>query len=606
QVGDWVYREIEHAFACGKTIVPITTPDFWSSQEKPSLDGKNAVSQEKAEEIARTLDKLSRLQAIEAGPKHFDAAMDDLQGTFPLSRPRKLMVALSRKLVAFALLAVLAAGTLAVTAYCKYRAEQKVAEAEQKAAEKKAAQEAAEFAAAAKEVAQSMGFELATMESHLSTVAGNVDDAWALFASKCRANPAGVDLHDDELLEEIERSREYFDKHVLKDVAPPSSETLEVLRKNGVDTVDINVFYDKCLPYARQGLADYLDGVETYAKEVKELLLLASEEADELELTKEELDEWHSFHSNIDAYDTFARETFRAQELQLQIYYIGYLDVLTTTPKSVYSVARPLFEKTALFAGIPMEQSREDLTTARKNCEEQLRRIISRLDRALLEERLNVEKGKKDNLETLKNKNELSDKREKKENDVEALENELNEKTEEIRSIYDESAAKFALVEGDSFGVCWGKILRLASFLRMNMVVEITPSQKILSDITARIDQCVELCAEEASNLNAFATAAKRYFTLLAEGKIEDAGLIVAFIENDAEHPNLRPGDIIWKVDGNLVHNFNEYEKNFADGKFGHKIERLRFDADGAPTFETYETVEGSPRIALMPFTEEE
>ena len=583
QEGDWVYREIEHAFATNKTIAPIMTRGFVWPTEPPRLDELDrAVSPEKAAEVSELLTRLSKQNGIAAGPENFVDAMRRLKNFLPLAWYRKFLIASPKKIAAAGFLLLLVAGILGIARYRQY----------------------AEFASAAKEVAQSMGFELATMESHLSTVAGNVDDAWKQFAAMCRANPAGVDLYDDKILEEIERSRKFLDKHAQAPL-PPSPETLEVLRKNGVDMADINAFYDKCLPYFWQGVADYLDGVETYVKEVKELLLLATESVDGLELTKEELDEWRSVHCNIDAYDTFARETYRMQELQLQTYYIGYLDVLTTTPKSVYSVARPLFEKTSLFTGIPMEQSREDLTNARKNYEEQMRRIISRLDQTLLEEQLDVEKTKKDNLESSKEIGRKTDGLAEKKAQIDALENKLAETEAEIQSIYDDAAAKFALVEGDSFGVCWGKILRLASFLRMNMVVEITPSQKILSDITARIDQCVELCAEEASNLDAFATAAKHYFTLLTEGKIEDAGMIVAFIENDAAHPNLQPGDIIWKVDGRLVHNFDEYQ-SLTDGKFGLKIERLRFGADGSPSFETYESVEGSPRFALMPFTEEE
>ncbi|MBQ9128640.1 MAG: hypothetical protein IJY15_12895, partial [Thermoguttaceae bacterium] len=496
---------------------------------------------------------------------------------------RKFLIASPKKLTALALLLLLVVGIFGGARYRQY----------------------AEFAAASKEIAQSMGLELATMESHLSTVAGNVDDAWEQFAAKCRANPDGVELYDDKLLEEIESSREFFDKNVQKDVVSPSAETLEVLRKNGVDMADIKTFYDTFLPCARQEMVNYLDGVETCAKEVKELLLLAAKEADELGLTKEERDEWHTFHSNIDAHDAFVRETYRVQELKFQICYVGYLDVLTTTPKSVYSFARPIFEKTSLFTGIPMEQSREDLTNARKNYEERLNRIFLKVERTLLDEKNDIEKEKKARLERANELGARLDALEIKKSENEALKNKLDETIAETQAIYDDAAAKFALVEGDSLGVCWGKILRLASFLRMNMAVEITSPQKILSDITARIDQCVELCAEEAPNLDAFATAAKRYFTLLAEGKIEDAGIIVCFVENDAEHPNLRPGDIIWKVDGQQIHNFYEY-KSLTDGKFGLELERLRVAADGEPTFATSETVEGSPRIALMSFTEEE
>ncbi len=585
QEDDWVYREIEHAFATNKTIAPILTRDFVWPTEPPRFDELNrAVSPEKAAEVTEILTRLSKQNGIAAGPENFVDAMRRLKKFLPLAWRRKFLIASPKKLVAAVVLLLGVAGILGFARYRQY----------------------AEFVAASKEVAQSMGLELVAQESDWAIVAGRVDDAWKQFASKCRAQPAGVDRYADELLKEVEAARKFLAKHVQTDVAPPSAETLEVLRKNGVETIDINVFYEKVLPFARQTTEDYFSCVENQTRDARRLLQAAVKEAQRLGLTGEEELDFYLRYSNIDAIDSFVREAYQAQELQLQIEYVGYLDVLATTPKSVYSVARPLFEKTSLFAGIPMEQSREDLTNARKNYSERLSRILLKLERTLSAEDDAIEDIKEEQLQLANEIGRKIDDFEEKQAKADALQAELDQKLAQMRSIYDDAAAKFALVEGDSFGVCWGKILRLATFLRLNKSTEITPPQKILSDITARIDQCVALCSDEAAGgLDAFATASKRYFTLLAEGKIEDAGVIVAFIENDAPHPNLRPGDIIWKVDGRLVHNFNEYESLTA-GQFGRKIERLRFDADGEPTFETYETVEGSPRIAIMPFTEDE
>ena len=625
QDGDWVYREIEHAFACGKKIVPVTTPDFRWPQEKPSLDGKNAVSEEKAEEIARTLDKLSRLQAIEAGPKHFDAAMDDLQGTFPLSRRRKLTVALSKKLVAFAILAVLAAGTLAATAYCKYRAEQKVAE-------EKAAQEAAEFASAAEEVAEAIAVEFGMLNFELKQ-AKRVDEALRTYHDKCRRFPEKVEEYYEDFLKTLAetdprtRSKKYSSP--LKRRATPSDAVFETLRKNGMNEADVRNYFSVLPEMSKLDVDDYYDLMKEAAGETRAIAL---------EVASWDKERGEKLLGDVDSLfeNPFITESINYLGLETSIKgnYLCYLELLTQMPESVYPKVIECSRYSKCFPEIHIKQSREDLQLAQQRCINEFENIVNRLQafddslgKELTEERRDVFNALTENIQASlafltsmgfdeEGAKELVDGVVR----ITAKESALEEKENELAALYGESIAlyietleKCKLQETDSTGLCWGKILRLASSLRRGLESEAQgvrspepiSTQRILGDILERLDRFVELRGDEEKNLELFVPAVKRYFTLLAEGKIEDAGLLVIGIENDATHPNLQPGDIIWKVDGRFIHNFYEY-KSLTDGKFGLKVERLRFDADGAPTFETYETVEGSPRVNFAGLAEVE
>ncbi|MBQ9128371.1 MAG: TIR domain-containing protein [Thermoguttaceae bacterium] len=617
QDGDWVYREIEHAFASGKTIVPVTTPDFWRSQEKPSLDGKNAVSQEKAEEIARTLDKLSRLQAIEAGPKHFDAAMDDLQGTFPLSRRRKLMVALSRKLVAFALLAALAAGTLAATAYCKYRAEQKKVDAE--------------FAAASEEVAEAIAVEFCVISFELE-YAKRVDAALRSYHDKCRRSPEKVEEYYEDFLETLvekdPRTRAEIFSPPVKKRATPSDAAFETLRKNGMNETDVRNYFS-VLPEISKHVDYYYDSMKKAAEETRNIAL---------DVVSWDKERGENLLGDVDSLfdDPTITESINYLGLETPIkgMYLAYLELLTQMPESVYPKVRECFRYSTLFPEIQIKQSREDLQLAQQRCSNELKNAINRLQAVVDSEKKKLTEEQRDmfNVLTEDTQGALTNLIERgfdeeeakelldgtvsliaKERAVEGKESELTALYGELIALYIGTLEQCKLQETDSTGLCWGKILRLARYLRGGLEQEAKgvrspeaiSTQRILGDILQRLDRFVELRGDEEKNLELFVPSAKRYFTLLAEGKIEDAGLLVIGIENDATHPNLAPGDIIWKVDGQQIHNFYEY-KSLTDGKFGLEIERLRFDADGEPTFETYETVEGSPRVTFAGLAEVE
>lgn len=182
---------------------------------------------------------------------------------------------------------------------------------------------------------------------------------------------------------------------------------------------------------------------------------------------------------------------------------------------------------------------------------------------------------------------------------------ELDEKKQAVRDSYQRILQKCSFDKSEDPGMMWGKIIFLAQFgysqieteknckaeyerlknkakekgVDPNSVEPITStisSKEIFQEVQKRLDLYSDYNKASDSNISVFVSAAKRYYALVGERKLEPVGVLVIGTENNTPHPFLKVGDIIIERKGKVIDRNETYAKLKEDPS-PNKLKVIRF-----------------------------
>lgn len=550
---DWVCNEIRHAFQHNKVVIPVMLRNFIWLKDIPVLDD-NSVSQEEAEEIRELLQKLSLQNGLAPSMEHFDASMDKLAGLMPINSTKKFI----RKTVSSAwvllLTIILALGLIGGKYYFARKA----------------------FETAANTTACLMAVSIGEMDVALSGVIATHEE-WEKFLDQWETKPRDREENLKRFLDFVENKRTFFEKKIAS--TPPDElpkEVKLVLQKNNVDLAETEAFYKMHIPSRRDLIRDYYDSMKMYAE-----LLRDSAEPDNI------LD---GPSMRLLIKDRAKANKEMAEDMTWVTWY-GYLTLLAKLPDSVYEHAGEALHKLTNLRG-PMKQSVEDLTLQMNQRMNQSEENWLKIENSLtvLDAYTDKEAARLDRIE-------------QKQKEVAQLESKVDQMTSALEKQLDELFTQFAFSPEDSLGLSWGKILRLSTVLRQQSILASPYTPKTLTALEEQLTLWEEHWKKTDPHAEPMAKAARHYFRLLAKGEVQDTGIIAYMIENDAEHPNLRPGDILLKTDDKKLTCLEDLDIYMKKDPTSTRT-RLRFTEDGKPLIEVYHFQPDTPRVAWMSLNE--
>lgn len=550
QKDDWVYKEITHALKTERNIIPIMLTGFVWPKEIPEVDEAQRVSDEMAREISETIQKLSMYNGISPGPETFTDSMNRLRKMLHRSWGLYLTSAWLKITGVLLLCLLLVCGGIYANRVMQLR----------------------EFSSASKAVSSLMALQISEMDVLVRKLK-SLEQKWDDFIVKMRADRKNRERYVTEIGQEIEHEIHFIETQIKKlPIIKPEEKILSVLQKNGTDMADIQVFYDFHCPQFR-------DMCLMTLKELREYANIIGQQP-----------------SFLDTVNRFAKNQLEANVLQAKISYIGFLCILKTFPASVYPEVRHVLGQTFIGEGIAMEQSLDDLT-------QQMHIFMEKQKHCMLELNEDIHDEEKLNAELEAYLEDWEKDSESQKEEAESLEEQVNNQVSQIQKTYQEALEKFAFAESDDSWKMWGKTIRIASFLRLNLATRIVAPEMIYRDIAERLDEMAKRSETTDPNIVTCAGAMKHYFRLLLDGKIEDVGVIVYMIENNAEHPFLKPGDIILKTNDHNVMTGEDMER-YANQEKPNRNLRLRTNEKGESEITEYTTQPGTPKVMYVDLRE--
>lgn len=139
---------------------------------------------------------------------------------------------------------------------------------------------------------------------------------------------------------------------------------------------------------------------------------------------------------------------------------------------------------------------------------------------------------------------------------VEQKKAELAEETSEMKRYYELLKQNCTLKADDSEGYQWGKIIRFAKYLQINVdEYKQFGTMAIIKPMAVYHDLCVQLDAFQRFHPEAksFIPSVKQYYKQIAEGKRKLGGQLIFAFKDNAIHPIYKVGDIIVSRNGKLI-----------------------------------------------------
>lgn len=211
---------------------------------------------------------------------------------------------------------------------------------------------------------------------------------------------------------------------------------------------------------------------------------------------------------------------------------------------------------------------------------------------------------------------------------------ELDAKQKSLKDTYQRVLAKCTFTPDEDQWMMWGKILRLSTVVRNTLKIrkeekaqhEINRQEAIrkgldpnslsepsypvsvdelFNEIYKRIDLFVQYNQDNDPHVKEYAVVAKQYFKLIREGEIEDKGILVSGIENNAQHPFLKPGDIVIERKGKPIYIFEDYSK-LKDDPTPNVVKIVRISNDGEKNTQTFTIPDTQIRVGFLNLKETE
>lgn len=211
---------------------------------------------------------------------------------------------------------------------------------------------------------------------------------------------------------------------------------------------------------------------------------------------------------------------------------------------------------------------------------------------------------------------------------------ELDTKQQALKEAYKRVLVKCTFSPDEDQWMMWGKILRLSTVVRNTMKnrkeekaqLEINRQEAIrkgldlnslsepsypvsidelFNEIYKRIDLFVQYNQDKDPHVREYAHVAKQYFKLIRKGEIEDKGILVSGIENNAQHPVLKPGDIVVERKGKPIYVFDDYSK-LKDDPAPNVVKIVRISNDGEKNTQTLTIPDTQIRVGFLNLKETE
>lgn len=177
---------------------------------------------------------------------------------------------------------------------------------------------------------------------------------------------------------------------------------------------------------------------------------------------------------------------------------------------------------------------------------------------------------------------------EKKKTDLALKQTEVDVKKKKLRESYQRIQQKCTFDKTEESGMMWGKIIFLARFAHNQILTEndykaqnerlrqeainngqnpnlLEPiksevsSKEIFQEVQKRLDLYLQLNKSSDPNTSIYIPAAKNYYKLVAEQKLEPIGVLVIGTKDNITHPLLKTGDIVVSRKGEPVINNDIY-----------------------------------------------
>lgn len=567
QDDDWVRQELACAIRHGKTIIPVLLRDFKFPKELPD-----------------DINEVRFYQGVAAGDyNYFDASLDKIKELLT----SKKGITWDRYKPFFWVLLLFIGITAAFFGYRQWQGRKL-------------------FVATSIEQVKIMNYGITAMNVNLNIARAALEE-WRKFATNfSAASPKDTAEIRNEFLRFIEGKKNGIARRNAMETLSEGS--ARILRTNGIQTEEINAFYEMALPLVEQEIENYLRSLALYAR----------------------------MPQIFDSFNQYAEQLYLSNEYMIKADYYAFLQLLTTLPEEVYETFKEAHSYLNNFKDIPLSLTYDDyeaLGKAMLNECERVNSTLSGINNAAQQQVEAMEYSLRKTSEKMEQQI-LGDRMttiEKKKADLETRKAELAEADKRLSESYERILKKFALQPGDGQWTQWGKMLRIATVAHNALVVRtkekkeydeqvkiaenqgmdpsfLTPPFHTVSldEMFENINKWLDGYLNAHSSETTYVTAARHFYKAVKERKIPYHGVLVVSIENNATHPVLRPGDIIVERKGKPVRNVAHYG-TLTDEPGENRLKILRFSADGAPRF-TIETVPADCKIraGIVDLTENE
>ena len=182
----------------------------------------------------------------------------------------------------------------------------------------------------------------------------------------------------------------------------------------------------------------------------------------------------------------------------------------------------------------------------------------------------------------------------------------LSDAEKKLKDTYQRALTKCTFDKHEEPGMMWGKILHLAQvgyraipaeqknkleYIRLKKqagkdsgkvkpIYSLLPPKLIFEDVTKLLDLYLSYNKAKDPGAAQYVSVAKKYFKLVADGKLEPAGILMIGTQNNVPHPVLKTGDIIIERKGKKILRTDDYFK-LKDDPAPNVVKILRFTSSG-------------------------
>jgi hypothetical protein len=407
-------------------------------------------------------------------------------------------------------------------------------------------------------------------------------------------------------------------KHKLGNLQSPtpglalSDASSSMLSKRGIKSEEIVVFYKTAVPSFYEDVRDYM----TFLTGCSKMPYIS---------------------------ETIARNAqlhYETIELSLKGDYLGYLSLLTTMPKAVYSDDfYKIRSELGPLGEIPVNKTQKEYESDQEVIMRTMENMVVEMGGNVKDDGLSVEKlqYELDQKKRAIGDAALSDATLRVNEKKMALDEkraELAKKQVDLDEAYKRVLAKCAFTADEDQWMMWGKILKLATVARNTVNIRseekdqmeinrkeairkgIDPAtltepanlvslDEIFSEIYKRIDLFIQYNKDKDPNVTIYGTAAKQYFRLVRKGEIDNRGILMVGTENNVPHPVLKTGDIVIERKGKPISSVDEYAK-LKDDPAPNVVKIVRFLTNGKKAINTVTIPDSKVLVGFVNLKESE
>lgn len=541
--GDWVRLEIARAIQSDKNIVPVFLRNFKRPEEPLPEDIKELLNYE----------------GIEASQELFNAFLEKLKGKL-LSKRHLTWNRFRKQLLFFILPILILSGTLL---YINYLNKQK---------------EQAQLEQVCKQVVSEIAVGFGNGNLLLSTIE-ETNIEWQKFHTEyTKSNDASYKQH---LKNNLIQFIDYKLKQITDTAQLPEIELTpvheELLAQNSISTEDIKA--------AKSMFISNIEQTQDFLLRIK-YWLSVPEMSWPLELD-ESMDILAAFNKEMINAGIFSfNELILEMPVSVRDVYIKFSPNLTK------------YTSVMNFTTTKSELESNELTSF-KRCEELLGKysvIIGDESRIVswMSNQLDSLKSHKKKVQSIALNNPQIDSMKKvvagKKEVLKQKQTELDRKMQVIRNSYQQILTKCSFDKSEDPGMMWGKIIHLAQFGYSQIVTEnnckaeterlkqeaikagqnpnsVEPiiatisAKEVFQEVQKRLDLYLVYNKATDPNASMYIPAAKHYYKLLSERKLEPIGILMIGTDNNVLHPNLKIGDIVIERKGKAIDRIETYAK---------------------------------------------